>query len=74
LDSTEKLFLEGGHSAVTLDAVAQGAGVPLEALTELYPTHLDILVAMLNREFSAMYQGIITDVERDPLGGLRSRI
>lgn len=74
LDSTEKLFLEGGHSAVTLDAVAQGAGVPLEALSELYPTHLDILVAMLNREFSAMYQGIITDVERDPLGGLLSRI
>ena len=29
---------------------------------------------MLNREFSAMYQGIITDVERDPLGGLLSRI
>ena len=74
VDCTEKLFLEGGHSAVTLDAVAQGAGVPLEALTELYPTHLDILVAMLNREFSAMYQGIITDVERDPLGGLLSRI
>ena len=47
LDSTEKLFLEGGHSAVTLDAVARDAEVPLESLCELYPTHLDILVAML---------------------------
>jgi len=74
VDCTEKLFHGGGHSAVTLDAVAQAAGVPLEALSELYPTHLDILVAMLNREFSAMYQGIITEVERDPLGGLLSRI
>ena len=32
VDCTEKLFLGGGHSAVTLDAVAQAAGVPLEAL------------------------------------------
>ena len=72
--ATENLFLENGFDGVTLDGVAEKAGISHNDVRELYPTELDALVAMMNREFMTMYQGIISDVERDPLGGLLSRM
>jgi len=74
LDSAEQLFLESGHAGVSLEAVAQRSSLGVREIQKLYPHPMDILVAMLNREFSAMYRGIVEDVERDPLGGLLSRI
>lgn len=74
LIATENLFLENGFDGVTLDGVAEKAGISHQEVRELYPSELDALVAMMNREFMTMYQGIISDVERDPLGGLLSRM
>jgi AcrR family transcriptional regulator len=34
----------------------------------------NLLVAMLNREFTAMWTQLLDDIERDPRGGLLSRI
>jgi AcrR family transcriptional regulator len=73
LKSTEDLFVENGFEGLTIPALSDHAKIPVHTITELYPNPMDILVALLNREFSTMYSGILTNVERDPQGGLLSR-
>jgi AcrR family transcriptional regulator len=74
LTTTENLFLEKGVKETTLETVSQRCGVSLAEVEELYPTAMDLQVAMLNREFTRMYRGIMENVERDPRGGLLSRM
>jgi len=73
LNGTEQSFLHNGVEGTTFDALAELSGLPTSDIQALYPTTLDVLVAMLNREFRAMYSGIISNIERDPRGGLLSR-
>jgi len=74
LTAAENVFLEHGVKETTLDRVSQRCELSLAMIEELYPTAMDLQVAMLNREFTRMYQGIINQMERDPLGGLLSRM
>ena len=74
LDAAESVFLDQGFDGVSLDGVAEKSGIPHQELATLYPSELDLLVAVMNREFMTMYRGIVSDVERDPRGGLLSKI
>lgn len=68
------ILMHDGYDAVTVPRIAKSAGFPVEEIDALYDGAGDILVAMLNREFSSMYAGIVDHIERDPRGGLLSRI
>jgi AcrR family transcriptional regulator len=74
LSTAENVFLENGVKETTLERVSHRCELPLALIEELYPSAIDLQVAMLNREFTRMYQGIMDHVERDPKGGLLSRM
>jgi len=74
LTSAERVFLENGIVDDFVPQVAAQSDVPADTISSLYSQPLDLPVAMLNREFTRMYQGILANVERDPRGGLLSRM
>lgn len=74
LTMTETSFLDHGFHGTTLESVSHRSRFSIERIQDLYSSALDLQVAMLNREFARMYQGIVADVERDPRGGLLSRM
>lgn len=74
LTIAEQVFLEKGIVADFTPQVADRSQVSLDTLSSLYSAPLDLPVAMLNREFTRMYQGILANIERDPRGGLLSRM
>lgn len=74
LNAAADILMSDGYDAVTLTAIARGAGIEERELTELFETPSEVLVSMLNREFAAMYAGIVDHIERDPRGGMLSRI
>lgn len=74
LDAAERDFLDNGFDGVSTKGISEKSGIPQEDVERLYPTKLDMLVAVMNREFLTMYRGIVSDVERDPQGGLLSRM
>ena len=74
LDAAADLITNDGYSAVTLASISAHAGIPLEQVSDVFPSANDAMVAMLNREFQGMYRNIVENVERDPRGGLLSRM
>jgi AcrR family transcriptional regulator len=74
LDAARTLLLTRGHATVTVPAIATLSNIPQKQLREVFSTANDALVAMLNREYRAMYVAIIPNIERDPRGGLLSQI
>ncbi len=74
LDAAADLIVNDGYDAVTHVSIASRSGVPVEQVIEAFPTANDALVAMLNREFQGMYRTIVESIERDPRGGLLSRM
>ena len=74
LDAASDIIQNDGYAAVTLSSIALRAGVALEEVEALFPTANDAMVAMLNREFHGMYGLIVQNIERDPRGGLLSRM
>jgi AcrR family transcriptional regulator len=74
LDTAADLIMNDGYDAVTHASLASRSGVPVEQVIEAFPTANDALVAMLNREFQGMYRNIVESIERDPRGGLLSRM
>ena len=74
LTTAENVFLENGIPEDFTPQVSDRTGIARESLSSLYPEPLDLPVAMLNREFTRMYQGILANIERDPRGGLLSRM
>ncbi len=74
LTAAADILMADGYDAVTVAAIAAHSGLAQAEVSELFETPGDALVAMLNREFGAMYAGIVDHIERDPRGGLLSRI
>ena len=74
LAAAADILMADGHDSVSLSRIAAHAGMSEAEVAELFESPGDALVAMLNREFSAMYAGIVDHIERDPRGGLLSRI
>ncbi|MDO8337388.1 MAG: TetR/AcrR family transcriptional regulator [Microcella sp.] len=74
LTAAADILMADGYDAVTIPAIAAHSGLSEPEVSELFQSSGDALVAMLNREFAAMYAGIVDHIERDPRGGLLSRV
>jgi len=74
LDAAGDLLVHDGFDAVTWKSVASRSGVAEDRVREFFDSTEDLLVSMLNREYSGMFRVIVDNIERDPLGGLMSRI
>ena len=74
LDVAADIVIDGGFGGLTLKSLADAAGVSHRSLVQQFGTIEQALVLMLNREFTGIYLSIVEHVERDPLGGLLSRI
>jgi AcrR family transcriptional regulator len=74
LDAASAIVLNDGFESATLRAIAAQAGITEEQLLELFHSPGQLFVSLLNREYSAMFRVIVDHIDRDPLGGLLSRI
>lgn len=74
LDAAAHLVVEDGFDAVSVSQVAQRAAVSPDELLAHFGSLEHLLVAMLNREFSRLWTGLVDDIDRDPRGGLLSHI
>ncbi|MBU1251730.1 MAG: TetR/AcrR family transcriptional regulator [Actinobacteria bacterium] len=74
LSAAADLIMHDGYNAVTFPAIAERSGAARDEVESLFDTPNDVLVSMLNREFSLMYASIVDHVDRDPRGGLLSRM
>ena len=74
LDVAADLVIHDSLGAVTIRSVATRLDISETELLKLFPTLTDLLVSMVNREYAAMFRVVLDNVERDPLGGLLSRI
>lgn len=74
LDAASDIIQNDGYAAVSLPSIALRAGLTVEQVEEMFPSANDAMVAMLNREFHGMYGLIVQNIERDPRGGLLSRM
>jgi AcrR family transcriptional regulator len=74
LDAAASIIIGGDFAVADLETIASKAGTTVAELLSLFDTREQLLVAMLNREYGAMYASILDNIERDPRGGLLSRI
>lgn len=74
LDATAHLVVEDGFDAVSIPRIAAQAKVSDDQVLAHFGSLEDLLVAMLNREYSTLWTIVIDDIERDPRGGLLSHI
>lgn len=74
LDAASHLVVEDGFDAVSISRIAQQARVSADEVLAHFGSLEDLLVSMLNREFTALWTELLDDIERDPRGGLLSRI
>lgn len=74
LDAASALIVDGEFAGLTAERIADVAGVSPDEIIEEFGSVPETLVMMLNREFTAIYISIVDNIERDPKGGLLSRI
>ena len=74
LDVASDIVATGGFDTLTMQQIAESVDVPVATLVELFGTLDELLVLMLNREFTGIYRTMVDDIERDPDGGRLSRI
>ena len=74
LDVAAELVIKDSLGAVTIRSIAARLDLSDDELLCRFPTLTDLLVSMVNREYVAMFRVVLDNVERDPLGGLLSRI
>ena len=74
LDVASDIVATGGFDTLTMQQIAESVDAPVATLVELFGTLDELLVLMLNREFTGIYRTMVDDIERDPDGGRLSRI
>lgn len=74
LDAAARLVVEDGFDAVSISRIAAEARVSEDQVLAHFGSLEDLLVSMLNREFTSLWTVVIDDIERDPRGGLLSHI
>jgi AcrR family transcriptional regulator len=74
LDAAADLVVNGGFETLTLERLAASAGVAPGEVIDLFGSVDEVLVLMLNREFTGIYLAMVDSIERDPDGGKLSRI
>lgn len=74
LDAASDILTNDGYQAVTLASIASRCGASIDDVGNVFATANAVMVAMLNREFAGMYSIVVQNLERDPRGGLLSRL
>lgn len=74
LDAASKIVLDDGFEAATLRRIADRAGITEAQLLELFHSPGQLYVSLLNREYAGIFRVIVDHMDRDPRGGLLSRI
>lgn len=74
LDAASHLVTQDSFDAVSISRIALQAAVSEDQVLAHFGSLEDLLVAMLNREFVALWRDILDDIDRDPRGGLLSHI
>jgi AcrR family transcriptional regulator len=74
LDAASDIVVNDGVAAASTRAIAHSAGLdPLE-VEEVFTNHEHLLMDLLNREYEGIRRIVADNIERDPVGGLLSRI
>lgn len=74
LDAAARLVVEDGFDAVSIPRIAAHAVVSEDQVLAHFGSLEDLLVSMLNREYTSIWTTTIDDIERDPKGGFLSHI
>lgn len=74
LDAASAIVVGDGIAALGVGTIAQRLGVGEQAVTTVFPILEDLLAALLTRETTELMHRVVDNVERDPKGGLPSRI
>lgn len=74
LDVAADLVVDDGFDALTLSQVAARSRLTHDDVLAAYGSMQDLMVAMLNREFTRIWTFVVDSIDRDPRGGLLSRI
>jgi AcrR family transcriptional regulator len=74
LDAASDIVVNDGLAAASTRAIAHRASLDPVEVEEVYASHEHLLMDMLNREFEGIRRMVADNVERDPAGGLLSRI
>ena len=74
MDAAADAFVNDGLDAVSFRRLAVTLDIDELDLENLFGSVEQLLVSMLNREYTSMFRAIVDDIERDPLGGRLSRI
>jgi len=74
LDAASHLVTEDGFDAVSISRIAREVGASDDEVLAHAGSLDSLLVAMLNREFRHVWARVLDDIDRDPRGGLLSRI
>lgn len=74
LDAAAHLVVEDGFEALSLSRIALQADVSTDEVLAEFGSLENLLVSMLNREVVALWRSLLDHLERDPRGGLLSRI
>ena len=74
LDVAADAFVNDGFDSVSFRRIASRLGCEDSDLEQVFGSIDQLMVGMLNREYTGMFHAIVDDIERDPLGGRLSRI
>lgn len=74
LDAAETIVISDGVAALGYGTIAERLGVARDGVQEVFPLQQQLLTALLVRMTSALALSVVDNIERDPLGGLPSRI
>jgi AcrR family transcriptional regulator len=74
LDAAVAIVVGDGSDALGYARIAQRLGVTFDDVTAVYPLFEELLAALLTRETGDLGRIIVENVDRDPRGGLPSRI
>lgn len=74
LNATADIMTNDGADQVSLRRVSAHARVDFDAVVSAFSTTEELLGRVIDREYSALHSNVIDNIERDPDGGLLSRI
>jgi AcrR family transcriptional regulator len=74
LDAASDIVVNDGIAAASARAIATRAHLDDVEVGEAYPSNEALLMDLLNREFASIGHIIADNVDRDPSGGLLSRV
>ncbi len=74
LEASAEILIGDGFEALGYGTIAQRVGRDRDDIVAVFPVFEDLLAGLLARETSELTRIIVDNVERDPRGGLPSRI